>query len=69
MSSFFCNFCGKACLDSPQGYITGCIHYPNTIGCVSLDIGLKTGVITVNNEYGCYQILTDIDVSLKTEEE
>lgn len=31
MSSFYCEHCGAACCDSPQGYITGCQHYlPDT---------------------------------------
>jgi hypothetical protein len=28
MSSFICDKCGKEILDSDQGYITGCEHYP-----------------------------------------
>lgn len=28
MSSFYCEKCGKAILDSPNGYTTGCEHYP-----------------------------------------
>jgi hypothetical protein len=28
MSSFNCEVCGAACLDSPRGYTTGCEHYP-----------------------------------------
>ena len=28
MSSFICEKCGAEILDSPQGYITGCAHYP-----------------------------------------
>lgn len=27
MSSFYCEICGKICLDTPEGYITGCEHY------------------------------------------
>lgn len=30
MSNFYCDKCGKAIIDSPRGYITGCIHYPLT---------------------------------------
>ena len=28
MSNFICEKCGKPCVDSPLGYITGCEHYP-----------------------------------------
>ena len=28
MSSFICEKCGIKNLDSPQGYIAGCHHYP-----------------------------------------
>jgi hypothetical protein len=28
MSSFICADCGAEILDTPQGYITGCPHYP-----------------------------------------
>jgi hypothetical protein len=28
MASFTCEKCGKDILDSPQGYMTGCVHYP-----------------------------------------
>ena len=28
MSSFNCEYCRKAILDTPDGYITGCEHYP-----------------------------------------
>lgn len=28
MSSFNCETCGKPCIDTPQGYIKGCEHYP-----------------------------------------
>ncbi len=28
MSSFYCEKCNKAIIDTPVGYITGCKHYP-----------------------------------------
>lgn len=28
MSNFKCEKCGKICYDTPNGYITGCEHYP-----------------------------------------
>ena len=28
MSSFFCEYCGKEIIDTENGYITGCEHYP-----------------------------------------
>ena len=28
MSNFYCEKCGKPCIDSPIGYVTGCEHYP-----------------------------------------
>ena len=28
MSSFFCEHCGASIQDTPQGYVTGCKHYP-----------------------------------------
>jgi len=39
MSNFICEKCGKAVYDSPDGYVTGCEHYPADIsrrGCLSL---------------------------------
>ena len=31
MSNFICEKCGTHCIDSPEGYITGCEHYPADI--------------------------------------
>ena len=31
MSHFNCEHCGTAIIDTPDGYITGCEHYPNTM--------------------------------------
>jgi hypothetical protein len=28
MSNFICDQCGKEIFDSPDGYVTGCGHYP-----------------------------------------
>ena len=28
MSNFKCPECGAVCIDSPNGYVTGCEHYP-----------------------------------------
>ena len=28
MSNFACEKCGTVCYDTPNGYITGCEHYP-----------------------------------------
>lgn len=28
MSNFQCEKCGTICYDTPNGYITGCEHYP-----------------------------------------
>jgi len=28
MSNFQCETCGTICYDTPNGYITGCEHYP-----------------------------------------
>lgn len=28
MSNFHCKHCGTAIVDTPNGYITGCEHYP-----------------------------------------
>ena len=28
MSNFICEYCGTACIDTPNGYKTGCEHYP-----------------------------------------
>ena len=28
MSNFICEKCGKEIIDSPDGYVTGCEHYP-----------------------------------------
>lgn len=32
MSSFVCEKCGKNIIDSPNGYITNCKHYPEDKG-------------------------------------
>ncbi|OHB71850.1 MAG: hypothetical protein A2W23_06270 [Planctomycetes bacterium RBG_16_43_13] len=32
MSNFNCDYCGKAILDSENGYVTECTHYPNKEG-------------------------------------
>tara|TARA_R110002051_G_C8434973_1_gene454050 strand:+ start:94 stop:387 length:294 start_codon:yes stop_codon:yes gene_type:complete len=31
MSNFQCEKCGTVCYDTPNGYITGCEHYPADI--------------------------------------
>jgi len=31
MSNFVCEKCGTVCYDSPNGYVTGCTHYPADI--------------------------------------
>jgi hypothetical protein len=31
MSHFICDKCGAECIDSPKGYIRGCVHYPSEI--------------------------------------
>ena len=31
MSHFNCEHCGTAIIDTPDGYVTGCEHYPNTM--------------------------------------
>lgn len=28
MSNFKCDKCGAPCSDTPEGYVTGCEHYP-----------------------------------------
>lgn len=28
MSNFICEHCGTECLDTQEGYVTGCEHYP-----------------------------------------
>lgn len=28
MSTFACEKCGKLCIDTRIGYVTGCVHYP-----------------------------------------
>lgn len=28
MSSFNCEHCGAACIDTDKGYVSGCKHYP-----------------------------------------
>ena len=38
MSSFLCEKCGKAIIDTPNGYVTRCEHYP-------LEIELKGNLI------------------------
>lgn len=34
MSHFQCEKCGKICYDTPNGYITGCEHYPAELKAV-----------------------------------
>jgi len=29
MSSFYCEYCGEAIIDTPKGYVTACKHFPN----------------------------------------
>ena len=31
MSSFKCEKCGKTCVDSNDGFISGCKHYPPNV--------------------------------------
>ena len=41
MSNFKCEKCGTACYDTPNGYITGCEHYPADIKRKNLPQRLK----------------------------
>ena len=43
MSNFFCEYCGKAIIDTEHGYITNCEHYH----------GEKDMFIKVGNKYKC----------------
>jgi hypothetical protein len=38
MSSFICGTCGKPCIDSPIGYVTGCEHYPPDVESLPVDM-------------------------------
>jgi len=38
VSNFKCEKCGVACIDSPQGYTTGCEHYPSDMAKKTNDI-------------------------------
>lgn len=39
MSSFYCERCGKAIIDTPQGYISSCKHYKiEEVGNYQVDI-------------------------------
>lgn len=46
MSSFNCGSCNKQLIDTPRGYITGCVHYPKDQGAIDyyIDVYLKTHV-------------------------
>jgi hypothetical protein len=32
MSSFLCDKCGAAIIDTDKGYVTECVHYPLPVG-------------------------------------
>jgi 4-hydroxybenzoate polyprenyltransferase len=34
MSNFICDKCGKECINSQDGYVTGCEHYPKDMQIV-----------------------------------
>jgi hypothetical protein len=41
MSSFKCEKCGKTCIDSNDGFISGCKHYPPDVKNDVLNEDLK----------------------------
>ena len=42
MSNFICEHCGALCYDTPEGYISGCEHYPPDINKAGLKVKNKT---------------------------
>ena len=58
MSSFICGFCGKEIIDTENGYITGCEHYPIEERPQSLDPKTEALIMAMNK---------DIKKSMKTE--
>ena len=38
MSNFQCEKCGTICYDTPNGYITGCEHYPADLKYINTEL-------------------------------
>ena len=57
MSNFICEKCGTICYDSPNGYITGCEHYPTDVeGLSSSFIRLALEQLTqLSQDLGLYE--------------
>lgn len=43
MSSFKCEICGTDIIDTPQGYVTGCEHYPLESPAAKQNAGMQSG--------------------------
>ena len=57
MSSFYCEKCGTAIIDSPNGYITGCEHYPTALQAENKRLREALEKIAVIDSYkDCEQI-------------
>ena len=42
MSTYRCHACEVYCYDTPEGYVTGCIHHPHDCSCKDRLIGQCT---------------------------
>jgi hypothetical protein len=60
MSSFYCEKCGKAIMDSEQGYTTGCKHYPmeKLVGWIKADTQIY---LKKPKGKGWFKLLVDLD--------
>lgn len=47
MSNFICEKCGAIIVDTPEGYITGCKHYPDFKPCMHLTCGWMCGKLFI----------------------
>jgi len=63
MTSFYCEHCGKMIGDSPDGYVTGCGHYP--LGGVALQ---PRGVLQILNELEAVNLSSDSHDTATTDE-
>jgi len=71
MSSFICEFCGKEIIDTENGYITGCKHYPIEEKYQQLDSKMETLMVVMNSntkqqENVEYKIITGNTTKLQT---
>ena len=69
MSSFICEFCGKEIIDTEDGYITGCKHYPIEEKSQQLDPKMEVLLIDMQEAIKSnleYKIITGNITKLQT---